>query len=282
LLERSAVINASAFISVSEGTNETIRSRYPTISSHFTAIPYGFEPNDFAAVRQQEQSSKYLAHFRDNLNFCYVGAMLPKAYDTVRALFRAVAQLRASSHEAERIRLHFFGTTYATGAAAKPLVLSVAEEEGIADVVTEHPERIPYLEALRVLVSADMVLALGSSETHYTASKIFPNLLARRPLLAMFHEASSVCDIIRLARTGHLITFNDRQPVGTKVDKIADAIGSFLQGDSIGLDELGVEEVSQRFSAREMTRLLADVLNKAISSQPNDLMEGVLTEGGIS
>ena len=62
-------------------------------------------------------------------------------------------------------------------------------------MVTETPDRLDYLDALAVLTHASGILLLGSSEPHYTASKLYPALLARRPVLAVFHEKSSVvCD----------------------------------------------------------------------------------------
>jgi len=263
LLEGPVARNASGIVAVSEGTNDIIRKRYPGISDdRFAAIPYGFEPHDFDAVRRSKEHSKYLAPFKQYLNLCYVGAMLPKGYGTLRALFRAVSSLRESSRAAERLRLHFFGTNYAMGSAAKELVLPVANEEGVGEIVSEHPERIPYLEALRVLVSADLILALGSSEPHYTASKIFPNLLARRPLLAIYHEASSVCDTLRKARTGRLITFNDMKPPEAQVEEIVCALRDFLDGRGLEYDEVGIGTVAHQFSAHEMTRILAGVLDR--------------------
>ena len=48
-----------------------------------------------------------------------------------------------------------------------------------------------------MLTHASAILLLGSMERHYTASKLYPALLARRPILALFHEASSVVSILR-------------------------------------------------------------------------------------
>ncbi len=268
LLEGPVARNASAIVAVSEGTNDIIRERYPGIpADRFAAIPYGFEPEDFDAVRQSKEHSKYLSQFKQYINLCYVGAMLPKAYGTLRALFRAVRSLRESSRSAKRLRLHFLGTGYAIGSAAQELVLPVAKEEGVGEIVIEHPERIPYLEALRVLVSADLLLALGSSEPHYTASKIFPNLLARRPLLAIYHEASSVCDMLRKARSGRLITFDDMKPAEAHVDKIVQALWDFLDGRKLEYNEAGIQMIAHQFSAQEMTRILAGVLDRVHAMQ---------------
>ena len=73
---------------------------------------------------------------------------------------------------------------------------AVFESLGVADVVHEVPTRIPYSSAVRVQQQATVLLAMGSSEPHYTPSKIFPLLLARRPVLGVYHEASTVTEIL--------------------------------------------------------------------------------------
>jgi len=265
VLENVAVRNAAAIIAVSNGVNDLARHRYPEISSkRFFAIPYGVEPGDFEVLRNQSKPCRQLASYKENLNVCYAGAMLPKAYDTLRTLFRAVRKLRDTDPRAERFRFHFYGTTYATGESARLLVLPTAREEGVEDMVIEHPERIPYLDALRLLLSADLLLALGSSDSYYAASKIFPILLARRPVLAILHDASSVHDIMRRAGSGRLIVYNDKLKVETCKDAIVGALREFLDGNRFEINDVGVEGIIRDFSAREMTRLLAHVLDEAV------------------
>jgi hypothetical protein len=146
--------------------------------------------------------------------------MLPKAYDTLRALFQACLDLQEKEPALyRRLRLHFFGTTYDPH-PEQGLVEPVAVEMGLPEIVAEQPARIPYLDALNLLCRADAIIGLGTSETHYTASKIFPCILARRPLLAMYHEASTVVEFVRRAGAGEVITYSDAEPVGTRIGRI--------------------------------------------------------------
>ncbi len=58
---------------------------------------------------------------------------------------------------------------------------------------------------------------LGSSEAHYTASKLYPALLAGRPILAIHHAESSVVEILRRAAPppmARLITYTDAERRG--------------------------------------------------------------------
>ena len=75
-------------------------------------------------------------------------------------------------------------------------MLPVAAEYGLADVVTEVAPRLDYFDALRVLRDSTAVLLMGSRERHYTPSKVFPALVAEKPLLAVMHEASNASDLL--------------------------------------------------------------------------------------
>jgi hypothetical protein len=84
---------------------------------------------------------------------------------------------------------------------------------GVADHVLEHPQRVPYFEALQVLRDAHMLLLPGSDDPQYTPSKIYPYILARRPLLAVLHENSGACDVLRSTGAGTVATFGGGRTV---------------------------------------------------------------------
>ena len=263
-LEPQAVRGAAQIVAVSDGTNDGVRAAYPDIpAERFTGIPYGFEASDFDALRERPRRHGYWDAADGNLHLVYVGAMLPNGYETLRAVLGAVKLLRDREPSfGERIRLHFFGTTY-DPKAEEGLVEPIAREMGLGDVVDERPRRIPYLDALNVLCSSDGILGLGSTESHYTASKIFPCILARRPLLAVYHAASSVCDIVTEARAGALVTYDDRARAGSRIEAIADALRRlYVPG---GYDPEAVRWDSfEQYSAASMSRRLAAVLDRAI------------------
>ena len=52
---------------------------------------------------------------------------------------------------------------------------------------SEHPHRIGYVDTLNHLMQSDAVLVLGSTEPHYTPSKVFQAMLSQRPVFAMLH-----------------------------------------------------------------------------------------------
>jgi hypothetical protein len=277
-LEPAVVRDASHFVAVSDGTNDEVRDRYPWIpADRFTGIPYGFEASDFDALRSTPRANPFWDAADGNSHLVYVGAMLPKGFETLRALFAALLELRDSAPQLfARLRLHFFGTTYEPN-ATKGRVVPIAEEMGVRGSVTEHPARVPYLDALNILCSADVILGLGSSERHYTASKIFPNILARRPMLAIYHEASTVCDIVREAHAGELVTYSDDAPAGQHVPEIAAALRRLLTPGTYSPERVRWDHFEE-YSARNMSRQLAAIFDGVAGRAENDepLLEGAV------
>jgi hypothetical protein len=90
--------------------------------------------------------------------------------------------------------------------------------------VTEEPARVPFLDALRILATTDAVLMIGSDEPHYTASKIYPGLMCRRPFLSIFHRTSSSHEILTRAGGGLAFAFDTPNELETLVPAIANGL----------------------------------------------------------
>ena len=263
-LEPRAARGASHIVAVSDGTNDGVRRWYPELPPDmFTGIPYGFEASDFITLRAHPRPNPLWDARDGKRHLVYVGAMLPNGYETLRALFKALVRIREKSPaEYGRLRLHFVGTTYDPKAPVK-LVEPVARELGVADIVSEQPARVPYLDALNILTQADGVLSLGSTERHYTASKIYPNIFSRRPVLSIYHEASSVCDVVRRSGAGLLVTYDDVQRAESHVEEVANALLRLNEQGTYDADRVDWSAFDE-FSARNMTRRLARQLDGVV------------------
>ena len=125
-------------------------------------------------------------------------------------------------------------------------------------MITELPGRVDYLDALSMLTQASGILLLGSSERHYTASKLYPALLASARILALFHEASSVVQILRAARepTVRVVTYGDgcRRPRVTAVADHLRARRPEYRPEDVDLDR--VSGVSAAALARQLGAVL--------------------------
>jgi hypothetical protein len=231
LLEPRALAHADHVTGVSLGTCEEIRRRHPQIPpENFSVFPIGAEPADFNYLRQHPRPwPAPLGPRNQQVHLTQVGTLLPRARGTLRALLAAVAELRTRQPGlAQRLHVNFVGTSNQPDGFRDFKVIPVAREMGVAESVTEIPQRLPYLEALNVLIQSDGLIALGSDEPHYTASRIFPMLLARRPLLALYHAASSVCSIAAGAEGAVVITHDHTQPPHSRVSGIADVLSQWL------------------------------------------------------
>jgi hypothetical protein len=133
----------------------------------------------------------------------------------------------------------------------------------VADRVTEVAPRIGYLDAVRVQTQASALLLLGSSEPHYTASKLFPALLSRRPLLALYHEQSTVVEMLRRAApTARCVTYGETARAGDRVEAVYEALAALLEkraAEPTELNSAALAELSADAMAGRLARLLDQV-----------------------
>jgi len=271
-LEPVAVRSADAITAVSAGTYEMIQARIPAASRKLcAAIPYGGDAADFAYLRSTPRSNRYFDPQDGACHICYVGTLLPLGFETLGAVLKALVTLRDSRADVyERIRLHFFGTSNQTIGNPAQRVAPVARELGVDKAVTEHPLRVDYLDALTVQVQASAILLMGSSEPHYTASKLYPALLAGRPLLAVYHRQSSVAEImLRVTHPPHgqLVTYSESDPAAEHSGEIAEALVKLTSTPAPEAIEWEPAELD-KFSAHSLAGELARVLDVVATGAP--------------
>ncbi|PTM41744.1 glycosyl transferase family 4 [Bosea sp. 124] len=262
-LEPRAVRHASFVTSVSDRQNSEMAQRYPWLDrSRMAAIPIGGDPADFEMLRANPPVNLQVRLDPDRINLSYVGTFLPRAGALVRALFAGLRLLcEREPALANRIRLNFVGTSNQPSGAGAHLVTPLAAQEGVATLVQETPQRVPYLEALSLLAQSNGLLMIGSDEPHYTASKIYPNLMAKRPFLSLFHDASSAHAILSAAGGGSAFSFSTLQDLPGLTPAIADTLRAMaLQPERFGASDPAVYEP---YTARNLAGQFAAVLDKA-------------------
>jgi glycosyltransferase involved in cell wall biosynthesis len=262
-LEPRVVRAADALTAVSARTYEDVLDRVPDARPRAcAAIPLGFDEEDLAALARAPRPNPCFDEGDGLVHVCYVGTVLPKGGDVLEAVLRGLAFLRTHSPARyARLRLHFVGTSNQRTASADPRVLPVARALGVADAITETPSRLDYLDALNVQSRAHAVLLMGSTEPHYTPSKVFPALLAQRPILALYHDASSVIDVLTTPGVdAQVITFGDDRPVETRVGDIARAFDTLASRRPTRAVPAAREALAP-WSARTLAGQLAGVLD---------------------
>lgn len=184
------------FTSVSPAYPQQLEARYPWLKNVPRLVqPFPGALRDFKRVMQSRGINKFFKVGDGKIHWVYIGVVIAGMYPALRALFSAIQTHMPEANKA-RLCMHFIGTSYAPSGDAVPSVLPLAREFGLGAQVLEQTERIPYVDALRCLRDADALLAVGSDDPGYTASKIYPYLLARKPLLAIYHANSSVTSLI--------------------------------------------------------------------------------------
>jgi hypothetical protein len=154
------------------------------------------------------------------LHWVYVGRGGPDMATALRGLFGALRE-HGEAALLQSLTLHFIGTSYAAAGSGRPSVAPIAAEFGLQHLVAESPDRIDFTRALWCLKHADALIVPGSDDPSYTASKIYPYLLARRPLLAIFHERSSVVELVSRVGGATCVTFTGAAPTDALARQIA-------------------------------------------------------------
>jgi hypothetical protein len=227
-----------------------------------TPIPFGVEPRDFEHVRRNPRKNPVFDRNDGYFHISHVGAGGPGMTNVLRALFQGIQLGRQSTPELfGSVRMHFVGTTYAPKAEGLYQVLPVARECGVADIVEEHPGRVQHLDAIQMLLDSDALVIVGSEAPHYTASKIFPYILAAKPLLAVLHEQSSAVKLLHETRAGSAVTFGPGRPPLSIVGEIGMALNELLKLPT-GWHPSTNWEKFEPYTARAVTAQLARVFDR--------------------
>jgi hypothetical protein len=261
-LEPRALRHASFITSVSDRQNDEMAERYPWLDrERMAAIPIGGDPEDFEALRASPPQNLLVRLDPALINLSYVGSYWPRARAVLKALFAGLRQLRERDPDlAARLRLNFVGTSAQPSGEAAYCVMPIAMAEGVGDLVREHPARVPFLEALSLLANSHGLLMIGSDEPHYTASKIYPNLMAKRPFLSIFHKGSSAHEILSAAGGGRALAFATEAELAALTRRIADVLHDLATRPEIfGTSD---ETVYEPYTARSVAGQFAQVFDR--------------------
>ena len=260
-LEPKALKSVSLITGVAEGYYKGVLERNPDLQKTclFGAMPYGGEASDHEAVKKLALKP-YLFQKEDNIiKLVYAGAMLPKAYDPLEKIFESLEENKA---QFKNIQFHFIGTGHSANDAAGYNIRSLAEKYGLWNsMVYEYPARIPYLDVLVHLDVADAIFVLGSTEPHYTPSKVYQGVLAQKPILAVLHSASTAVSVINNSNAGFVLDFDGTEDLEKLREQFATKLNDFIQY----IPHFKQEDVDKRFfdqfSAKEVTGKLAGLLD---------------------
>ncbi len=263
ILEPIALKNASLVTGVAEGYYDAVLKRNPHLQDIVTgAMPYGGEAKDHEIIHSLHIEPYLFNKKEGKFQFVYAGAMLPKAYEPLEKIFESIAVNKRSF---ENVEFHFIGTGKRANDNESYNIKSLAEKYSLwGDIVFEYPARIPYLDVLVHLNIADAVFVLGSTEPHYTPSKVYQAVLSEKSIFAVLHAASTAVKVIEEANVGVVLSFDGEKDLKKISENFILKFNKFNEF----CDHFSPGQVNRKlfdiYSAESVTKKLSLLLDKAI------------------
>jgi glycosyltransferase involved in cell wall biosynthesis len=260
-LEPIAMKKAGGLISVSERYIADLKNRYPQIKNIPEAtITFGsFEADMDIAIKNQAAFDRLLDP--DFKNVVYIGRGGMDMHRAIIPLFEALNKAIAEQPEIyNKIKLYFIGTSYAPKGEGQLTILPLAKQLGVESSVVEITDRISYFHTLATLLQADALFIPGSDDPKYTPSKLYPYLLAKKPLLAIFNAQSPALNILNdygVPAYSYNGTLDIEPPIM--------AFFSHLINGAIDkpvYNEAGIE----KYSAKNMTKMQCDLFDSVLAN----------------
>ncbi|HMT97620.1 MAG TPA: hypothetical protein PKC62_13105 [Ferruginibacter sp.] len=263
-LEPIAVKKAALITGVAESYFEGVMQRNKNLQKNalFVSIPFGSEKRDHKKVKEFNLQPYLFKNKPEKLQMVYAGAMLPKAYSLLEKIFLA---FQNNPNIFENVEIHFIGTgktpTDPKGYTIKPF----AEKYGLwKKNIFEYPQRIPYLDVLVHLNAANAVFILGSTEPHYTPSKVYQAVLSGKPILAVLHSMSSAVEVLTKSGAGYVVDFANETECELKMQHFGNEYEQFLDFyRQYNPDKINMLEF-EKYSAKNITETLVQALNKIV------------------
>jgi hypothetical protein len=192
----------------------------------------------------------------------YAGAMLPKAYTLLDSIFKSISQ---NLEIFEKVEFQFIGTGKTPNDPEGYNIKPFAQQYGLWNkIVFEYPRRIPYLDVLVHLESSDGVFILGSTEPHYSPSKVYQAVLSQKPIFAVLHNNSSAVKVINESSAGLVLSFNGENDVTEIAKNFPIMMNSFKQYIKVYKPSMVNRAFFETYSAKSVTKTLVDLITTVL------------------
>ena len=252
---------ADAVTAVSHGTLDGLRKRGLLGAETPTAeLPIGSDPSDHEVARRAGKS--HLEKEAGVFDVVYLGTVPEKKVPALRAVLGALGRAFFGA----KVRFHFIGTSGRVDGDDSMGFGGIAARCNATQLVRLDPRRIPYLDALRTMQTADALLMLGSTEPHYTASKLFPYWLADRPIVGMAHEQSTVVEIARELGGVRLCQYSGETDVDQAAQCSIEAISALVNRDASVIPARNPAAFAP-YAARGIAQAYAKIFDRVTASR---------------
>ena len=262
ILEPIAVKDVSLITGVSERYYLPVFERNPAIRGKVvaTAIPYGWDKDDLRLDSIIDRK-ELLFKKNDKIKFIYPGAFLPLSIKFLESFFNVISTNRELFKELE---FYFIGTGKLVDFTLTSPIKEIAEKYQIyEEVIFEFPKRMTYLNTLFHIAKADGLFILGSSEEHYTPSKLFNAFVTRKPIYAILHHNSSGKKIIETSGWGIVTTLHNQESVSKFEENILEDFKRWIAMFK-GAEWKFNDKVTNEYSIVNLTSKLSDSINSVL------------------
>lgn len=261
VMERFVVRHCAGFMAVSPAYLTELEQRYGSAVSGKPMLvkPFPAEPAELDALRSGGElpgAEKTFQIWR------YIGRGGPDMVRAASAFFNAWHKaVDGGAIAPDALLFEANGTSYAAAGRGEKTFEPLVAGTGLAAQVRENPDRLGYSDMLQGLLGCDALVVFGSDDPAYTASKIYPYLLAGKPLLAIFHQSSSVVELMAKVCGGVCVTFDEHTTAQELAARIDSAWFSQRRFESaIGLDHEAFESYTARAQAAEIGAWMATIV----------------------
>nr|WP_321222069.1 hypothetical protein [uncultured Psychroserpens sp.] len=259
-LERFTIPKVDGLISVSKGYIDMLKTRYPKIKNiPAKTLTFGAAVKDFEFI-DNHPIPLSITLDKSKTNFIYIGRGGHDMAKSLSVIFEAFKNGLDNNDAFKNFKFWFIGTSYAPDGEGEKTITPIAQQFGVEAFVEEITDRKPYFEVLTLLKAANVILIPGSEDANYTASKLYPNLLAKKPLLCVFHSNSSVVSIVKDLNAGDVVLFDKEKAVEHCLESMKTIITQLPKVPNTNWDKF------KPFTAEAMTKVQCDFFNTVLKS----------------
>lgn len=250
-------------IAVSEDYIHTVKKRYPKIEDiPSEVIPFGAHNLDIEIAKSMNANELSISLDENLYNIVYAGVVSVNMLFTIEAFFKAINKIVLEGNILN-LRIYFLGTNYAPEGKTKSLIAALIEKYSLEDYVVERELRVPYFETLNILNKSDLSFIPGTLDSNYTASKLYPYILTKVPILSCFHGASSIAYMMRELNYGANVAIDENSHIPEVANRIKLQIEKIYDQGQYNLDfnETYFNSFSSKILAAKQIQLLNMVID---------------------
>jgi len=264
-LERRTVPACGGFMAVSERYIAALHERYgrDVAGKPCLVRPFPAEP---AEARTRSEATDAAPRRGEERTWRYIGRGGPDLKVAASAFIEAwAAAVRLGAAGVDDVRFEALGTSYAQAGTGAKSLEPLAHATAVGSRITESTDRLPYGAAMQKLADSDALVVFGSNDPAYTASKIYPYLLAGKPLLVIVHRDSPAVRVIDEVGGAVCVAFAGDEPASDIAGRIRQAW--FASGASTRVQPLNRQALAAYTAERQAVEV-------------REWMQAVLDAGG--